>query len=75
MLTAPSSNIVVQFTQQFPTWEVFNRWREDWLGGVLADPNLGHRAKTVVTVIYLHLNKDTGGSFPSYETIAKEGRN
>ena len=36
MSKVSSSSIVVQFTQQFPTWEVFNRWREDWLGGVLA---------------------------------------
>jgi hypothetical protein len=71
MLTAPSSNIVVQFNQDFPTWESFNRWREGWLGGVLSDRSIGHRARTVATVIYLHLSKKTGACFPGYSTIAR----
>ena len=71
MLTAPSSNTVVQFTQKFPTWESFNRWREAWLGVVVSDRSIGHRAKTVTTVIYLHLSKKTGACFPGYSEIAR----
>jgi hypothetical protein len=71
MLTAPSSNTVVQFTQKFPTWESFNRWREAYLGVVIADRSIGHRAKTVAAVIYLHLSKKTGACFPGYSEIAR----
>jgi hypothetical protein len=71
MLTAPSSNTVVQFTQKFPTWESFNRWREAYLGVVIADRSIGHRAKKVAAVIYLHLSKKTGACFPGYSEIAR----
>jgi hypothetical protein len=71
MLTAPSSNPVVLITQKFPTWESFNRWREAYLGVIIADRSIGHRAKTVATVIYLHLSKKTGACFPSYSEIAR----
>lgn len=69
--TVLSSSIVVEFTQRFPTWEQFNRWREAWLSQVIADPNIRHRTKTVASAVYLHLNKETGSAFPGYEEIAR----
>jgi hypothetical protein len=69
--TVLASSGVVQFNQRFPTWETFNRWREAWLGQVIADPKIRHRTKTVAAAVYLRLNKDTGGAFPGYDHIAR----
>ena len=51
MSKVSSSSIVVQFTQQFPTWEVFNRWREDWLGGVLAKGGVYLECKSICDLL------------------------
>jgi hypothetical protein len=71
LLTTSSSAVILPFSHKFRTWDAFNRWREQWIRGILADPNIGHRSKTVAVVIYLHLGKDTGSAFPGYEAIGK----
>ena len=69
----PSSSAVVSFptTQRWTTGE-FERYRENWLRGVLADPKLAHRTKTVNSVLFLYINRETGAAFPSYGAIAKD---
>jgi len=71
-LTAPSSAVVSFPTTQRWTTGEFERYREGWLRGVLSDPELGNRTKIVNTILFLHINRETGAAFPSYETIARE---
>src|SRR5262245_14763767 len=70
--TSSSSAQVIAFptavTTELPKFE---SWRETWLRKVVADPKLGHRAKTVATVLSFYLNRESRACFPSYETIAQ----
>jgi hypothetical protein len=68
-ITAPSSATVVPL--QPKTARDFQSWREAWHRQVLADPLIGHRAKSVAGFLIWFLNQHERACFPSYETIAQ----
>jgi hypothetical protein len=63
-VTVPSSGTVLPFIQKFEAW------RETWHRQVLADRQLGHRAKSVAGFLLWYLNRQERACFPSYATIA-----